>query len=70
MSDSVEAASKSLQEPTAILISEFVEKIIQSQIDDHQFVEANINLREIEQVKKVLIEKLINVYHIREVYPT
>jgi putative nucleotidyltransferase with HDIG domain len=70
MSDSVEAASKSLQEPTSILINEFVEKIIQGQIDDRQFVEANINLREIEQVKKVLVEKLINVYHVREVYPT
>lgn len=69
MSDSVEAASKSLQEPTAVLIRNFVEKIIQTQVEERQFVEADINLREIEQIKQVLIEKLINVYHIREVYP-
>ena len=69
MSDSVEAASKSLQEPTAVLIRNFVEKIIQTQVEERQFVEADINLREIEQIKEVLIEKLINVYHIREVYP-
>ena len=69
MSDSVEAASKSLQEPTAVLIRDFVEKIVQTQVDERQFVEADINLREIEQIKEVLIEKLINVYHIREVYP-
>lgn len=70
MSDSVEAASKSLLEPTAELIRDFVEKIVQNQVDERQFIEADINLREIEQVKEVLIEKLINVYHIREVYPT
>ena len=69
MSDSVEAASKSLQEPTAVLIRNFVEKIIHTQVEERQFVEADINLREIEQIKEVLIEKLINVYHIREVYP-
>lgn len=69
MSDSVEAASKSLQEPTAALIRDFVEKIIQTQVDERQFIDADINFREIEQVKEVLIEKLINVYHIREVYP-
>lgn len=69
MADSVEAASKSLQEPTAEGIASFVQKIIEEQLDENQFDEADISLREIEFIKKVLIEKLINVHHLREVYP-
>ena len=69
MADSVEAASKSLQEPTAEGIASFIEKIIEEQAEEGQFVEADISLREIELIKKVLIEKLINSYHLREVYP-
>ena len=69
MADSVEAASKSLHEPTADGITSFVQKIIEEQADENQFDEADISLREIELIKKILIEKLINVYHLREVYP-
>ena len=69
MADSVEAASKRLQEPTAEGIASFVQKIIEEQADENQFDEADISLREIELIKKILIEKLINVYHLREVYP-
>ena len=69
MADSVEAASKSLQEPTADGIANFVQKIIEEQLEENQFDEADISLREIEFIKKVLIEKLINVHHLREVYP-
>ena len=69
MADSVEAASKSLQEPTAEGIANFVQKIIEEQLEENQFDEADISLREIEFIKKVLIEKLINVHHLREVYP-
>ena len=69
MADSVEAASKSLHEPTAEGIANFVEKIIEEQSEENQFNEADISLREIERIKKVLVEKLINAYHLREVYP-
>ncbi len=69
MADSVEAASKSLQEPTAEGIASFVQKIIEEQAEENQFDEADISLREIELIKKILIDKLINVYHLREVYP-
>ena len=69
MADSVEAASKSLHEPTAEGITNFVEKIIEEQSEENQFNEADISLREIERIKKVLVEKLINAYNLREVYP-
>ena len=69
ISDGVEAASKSLKEPTAASIMAFVDKIVQRLMDEKQFIEANITLREIETVKKVLTEKLISTYHLRVAYP-
>src|SRR5690606_16851922 len=69
MCDSVEAASKSLNNPTSIKIDNFVESIINKQMDDDQFLNANITFKEIESVKKVLKRKLANIYHLRIEYP-
>lgn len=69
MSDSVEAASKSLKEPTSSLIDEFVEKIINKQMEEEQFLNASITFKEIQVVKKVLKQKLKNIYHLRIEYP-
>ncbi|MDT0676896.1 HD family phosphohydrolase [Autumnicola musiva] len=69
MCDSVEAASKSLKEPTSTLIDEFVEKIINKQMEDGQFLNSNITFKEIQLVKKILKRKLKNIYHLRVEYP-
>ncbi|MEM9075434.1 MAG: HDIG domain-containing metalloprotein [Bacteroidota bacterium] len=69
MSDAVEAASKSLKDPTYQIIDNFVEKIVKGQMQADQFVNANITLKEIEVVKKVLKQKLTNIYHLRVEYP-
>jgi membrane-associated HD superfamily phosphohydrolase len=69
MADSVEAASKSLQNPTYPVIEEFVEKIVNGQMKSNQFLNATITFKEIEMVKKVLKQKLTNIYHLRVEYP-
>ncbi|MGX1930611.1 HD family phosphohydrolase [Flagellimonas sp. 2504JD4-2] len=69
MADAVEAASKSLKNPTYSIIDEFVEKIVKGQMQANQFLNANITLKEIEKVKKVLKQKLTNIYHLRVEYP-
>ncbi|MCH1517074.1 MAG: HDIG domain-containing protein [Flavobacteriaceae bacterium] len=69
MSDAVEAASKSLKAPSIELLEGFVAKIINQQMEEDQFVNSNITFAEIETVKKVLINKLINIYHLRVEYP-
>ena len=69
MSDSVEAASKSLKNPTFTTINQFVDKIINKQIEEDQFLNANITFKEIESIKKVLKQKLTNIYHLRIEYP-
>ena len=69
MADSVEAASKSLKEPTSSMLDDFVEKIIDGQLNQGQFLNANITLKEIQRIKKVLKKKLNNMYHLRIEYP-
>jgi hypothetical protein len=69
MSDSVEAASKSLKNPTFLMIDEFVDKIIAGQMAADQFINADITFKEIEMIKKVLKQKLTNIYHLRVEYP-
>ena len=69
MADAVEAASKSLNNPTYSIIEEFVEKIVNGQMNAQQFLNANITFKEIQSVKKVLKQKLTNIYHLRVEYP-
>ena len=69
MCDSVEAASKSLKDPTSTKINTFVDAIVASQIENAQFLNANITFKEIESIKKVLKHKLANMYHLRIEYP-
>ncbi|MCX2678613.1 HDIG domain-containing protein [Galbibacter sp. EGI 63066] len=69
MSDAVEAASKSLKNPTFTIVNDFVDKIINKQIEEEQFLNANITFKEIQSVKKVLKQKLTNIYHLRIEYP-
>ncbi|PIB29430.1 phosphohydrolase [Maribacter sp. 4U21] len=69
MADSVEAASKSLKDPTFLIIDEFVDKIIAGQMNANQFLNANITFKEIEMIKKVFKQKLTNIYHLRVEYP-
>lgn len=69
MSDAVEAASKSLKNPTFLMIDEFVDKIIDGQMNASQFLNANITFKEIVEIKRVLKRKLTNIYHLRIEYP-
>ena len=69
MCDSVEAASKSLKDPNSTKINNFVDAIISKQMDTDQFLNADITLKEIQSIKKVLKQKLANMYHLRIEYP-
>lgn len=69
MADSVEAASKSIKNPSIEYLTTFVNDIIDNQLIDKQFSDSNISLVEIEKVKNVFVNKLINVYNLRVEYP-
>lgn len=69
MADTVEAASRSIQNPDHDKIDQLVEKLIDHQMNDGQFENAPITLREIRSVKKIFKKILMNIYHVRIKYP-
>ena len=69
MCDSVEAATKSLDNPDTEKINSFVETIIDKQIENNQFENCDITFKDIKTIKSVIKKKLSNIYHIRVEYP-
>ena len=69
MADACEAATKSLSRPDEQSITEMVEKIIESQLADGMFKDAPISFKDISEVKKCLIKRLLTFYHTRVSYP-
>lgn len=69
MADTVEAASRSLNEYTEESISTLTNKLIDSQVADGFFRECPITFRDIALAKSVLIERLKSIYHTRISYP-
>ncbi len=67
--DTLEAASRTLKDYSAQSISDLVERLVKSKMDDGQFDDADISLKELDTVKNVLKEYLQQVYHARVVYP-
>jgi membrane-associated HD superfamily phosphohydrolase len=68
LADSTEAAVRSIENMTPKKIEQMVNDIVEDRIKDGQLAQANITLREIEKVKKTLIDGLISIYHSRISY--
>ncbi|MBI4753524.1 HDIG domain-containing protein, partial [Candidatus Desantisbacteria bacterium] len=69
LSDSVEAASRSLPKPTAARIEEMVKKVIDNYFTDGEFDECDLTLRELTRIGNVLTRLLTTMYHSRIEYP-
>ncbi|NLB02215.1 MAG: HDIG domain-containing protein [Bacteroidales bacterium] len=69
MADTVEAASHSLADYTEDSISELVEKLINTQIQEGAFKSVPITFQELETIKSVFKQKLKSIYHTRIAYP-
>ena len=69
MADSVEAASRSLNEYTEESISALVDKIVDCQVQEGFFKDCPITFHDITVAKDVFREKLKTIYHTRISYP-
>ena len=67
--DTLEAASRTMKDRTPQGISEFVDRIVQSKIDEGQFNEADISLKELHTMSETLKDYIRQVYHARVAYP-
>lgn len=69
MADTVEAASRSLNEYTEENIGNMVDRLVDSQVDDGFFKECPITFKDIADAKEVMKERLKTMYHTRISYP-
>ena len=68
MADASEASARSIKNPTAENIDNLIEQVIEKQLKGDQFIDADITLREITQLKKLFKKKLVNIHHARVEY--
>ena len=70
MADSIESATRVLQEPTPERLRDLVEEIVEGKRRDGQLDEAPLTLREITVLKDTFIKVLGGIHHHRIYYPT
>jgi putative nucleotidyltransferase with HDIG domain len=69
MADSIESATRVLQEPTPERVRDLVEGIIENKRQDGQLDEAPLTMREITALKDTFVKVLSGIYHHRIDYP-
>lgn len=70
MADAIEARSRSLSELTEQSIAEMVDQMIDAQVADGQFSETVLSFKDLEDIRAVFKQKLIEINHHRITYPT
>jgi membrane-associated HD superfamily phosphohydrolase len=69
IADAVEAASRSLKEPTRKEFEKLVRLIVLKRIADGQLSDCGIDTRDIDQIIRVLVDSLEVSFHSRIAYP-
>lgn len=69
VADSVEAAVRSMKQPTKEKIAALVKSIIRDRINDQQFSECDITLKELDIIEQTLCQTLNGIFHSRIEYP-
>jgi cyclic-di-AMP phosphodiesterase PgpH len=69
MSDSVEAASRTLSNPPPAQVQGMINRVVDAIVSDNQFDECDITLRDIRLVKESFFKILTGIYHRRIDYP-
>ena len=69
LADGVEAAVRSINDPTKGKIEEMVNKIIKARLDEGQLDDCDLTLKEIGLIRDAFLKVLISIYHQRIEYP-
>ena len=70
MADAIEARSRTLNELTEQSIALMVDQMIDAQVADGQFAETKLSFKDLEDIRVIFKQKLIEINHHRIVYPT
>ena len=69
LADSIEAAARSLDEPTPSRLQNIVRNVIQRKFQDGQLDQCNLTLKDISKVEEAFTKILLGIYHQRIDYP-
>ncbi len=69
LADSLEAACKSLKNPTGKDIDELVDKVINGKIANAQLEESDLSFHDLDRSRKVFKQLLRSIHHVRVEYP-
>lgn len=67
--DSIEAAVRSMKDPTSEKIKRLVNSIIEDKLKDGQFDECDLTMKELKTIRRVMCETLNGIFHSRIEYP-
>ena len=70
IADSLEAASRSLDEVNEETLTRLVDQIVKEKMEDGQFEESSLTFEELGRVKKALVKSLLAIGHFRIKYPS
>ncbi|MDP4145880.1 MAG: HD family phosphohydrolase [Bacillota bacterium] len=70
LADGVEAAVRSIAEPTKGKVEEMVNNIIKDRLSEGQLDNCDLTLRDLEKIRKAFLKALSGIYHQRIEYPT
>lgn len=70
LADSVEAAVRSISDPTKGKIEEMVNNIINDKLNSKQLINCDLTLKDIEVIRKSFLKTLDGIYHHRIEYPS
>ncbi|WP_391116100.1 HD family phosphohydrolase [Psychrobacillus sp. L3] len=69
VADSIEAAVRSMKEPNAEKVHALIESIVKEKLQDGQFDECDLSLREIKKIKESFYTTMNGIFHSRIEYP-
>jgi cyclic-di-AMP phosphodiesterase PgpH len=69
MADSVEAASRTLSDPTPLLVQGMIDRLVDDVARDNQLEECDITFRDVQRIKESFLKILTGIFHRRIEYP-
>ncbi|HEY0583682.1 MAG TPA: hypothetical protein VGE94_15975, partial [Chloroflexota bacterium] len=69
LSDSTEAAARAARDHSREAIEQLVERIVRQRLEEGQFDDCNLTLRDLTRIKQSFVTLLTGIYHPRIPYP-
>ena len=69
LADGVEAASRSLNDPTHKRLEALIDVIINARVEDEQLDDTELTFRDLKKIKETFLSLLLGIYHVRVKYP-